>query len=316
MLLSLVYFVMRCLLQALARSGRVDFEQEVELLVLRHQLKVISRNARRPPFRRRDRMLLAGASRILSKDRWKSFVVTPGTLLRWHRELVRRKWTYRRAGAGRPRLDPETVELITRLAKENPRWGYLRIRGELPKLGVRVSATAVRTVLRRAGLGPAPRRSGPSWSQFLRAQAQWILAFDFFPVETAWLRTLYVLFAMELGSRRVHVLGVTRNPDSAWVTQQARQCGGGGVAWGDSAPDPGPGLEVLKSVRRGLQDRRGEDRQDADSSPEGERLRRTLGADGSPGVPRSNLDPRPTPPGASPSGVPDPITTRTDPTAA
>jgi putative transposase len=98
MLLSLVYFVMRCLLQALARSGRVDFEQEVELLVLRHQLKVISRNARRPPFRRRDRMLLAAASRILSKDRWKSFVVTPGTLLRWHRELVRRKWTYRRTG--------------------------------------------------------------------------------------------------------------------------------------------------------------------------------------------------------------------------
>jgi putative transposase len=213
---------MRCLLQALARSGRVDFEQEVELLVLRHQLKVISRNARRPPFRRRDRMLLAAASRILSKDRWKSFVVAPGTLLRWHRELVRRRWPYRRAGAGRPRLDPETVELITRLAKENPRWGYLRIRGELLKLGVRVFATAVRTVLRREGLGPAPRRSGQSWSQFLRAQAQWILAFDFFTVETAWLRTLYVLFAIELGSRRVHVLGVTRNPDSAWVTQQAR----------------------------------------------------------------------------------------------
>jgi len=114
------------------------------------------------------------------------------------------------------------VELIVRMARENPRWGYLRIRCELLKLGVRVSATTIRTVLRREGLGPAPRRRGPSWSEFLRSQARGIVAFDFFRVETTWLRTLYVLFAIELGSRRVHVLGVTRNPDSAWVTQQAR----------------------------------------------------------------------------------------------
>jgi putative transposase len=108
------------------------------------------------------------------------------------------------------------VELIVRVARENPRWGYPRIRGELLKLGVRVS------VLSRNGLGPAPRRSGPSWSQFLRSQAHAILATDFFTVETAWLRTLYVLFAIEVGSRLVHVLGVTGNPDSGWVTQQAR----------------------------------------------------------------------------------------------
>ncbi|MGH2698562.1 MAG: integrase core domain-containing protein [Actinomycetota bacterium] len=222
MLLSLVYFAMRCLLQALVQSGRSDLEREVELLVLRHQIKVLSRGARRPPFRRRDRMLLAAASRLLARHRWKAFGVTPRTLLRWHRELVRRKWTYRRRGPGRPGLDPETVELIIRVAKENSRWGYLRIRGELLKLGVRVSATAIRAVLRRHGIGPAPRRSGPSWSEFLRSQAHGILAFDFFTVETAWLRTVYVLFAIELGSRRVHVLGVTRNPDSVWVTQQAR----------------------------------------------------------------------------------------------
>src|SRR6266542_3637661 len=221
-MLSLVYFALRCLLQALAPSGRADFEREVELLVLRHQLKVLSRGAGRSPFRRRDRMLLAAASRILPRDRWKTFVVTPRTLLRWHRELVRRKWTYRRRGPGRRGLDPETVELIVRLARENPRWGYLRIRGEMLKLGVRVSATAIRAVLRRHGLGPAPRRSGPSWSEFLRAQAHGILSLDFFTVETAWLRTLYVLFGIELGSRRVHVLGATTNPDSAWVTQQAR----------------------------------------------------------------------------------------------
>ena len=113
------------------------------------------------------------------------FIVSPRTLLRWHRDLVRRKWTYRGRRLGRPPLHPETVELIIRLAKENPRWGYLRIRGELLKLGVSVSATTVRTVLRRAGLGPAPRRIGPSWSEFLRAQAQEILALDFFTVETA-----------------------------------------------------------------------------------------------------------------------------------
>lgn len=148
--------------------------------------------------------------------------MTPRTLLRWHRELVRGKWTYRRVGAGRPGLDPETVELIIRMARENSRWGYLRIRGELLKLGVQVSATAIRAVLRREGLGPDPRLRGPSWSEFLRAQARGIVAFDFFTVETAWLRTLYVLFAIELGSRRVHILGVTGNPDSAWVTQQAR----------------------------------------------------------------------------------------------
>jgi putative transposase len=222
MLLSLVYLVLRRVLRAVAPSDRRELEREAELLVLRHQLKVLSRGVRRLPFRRRDRILLAAASRILPRQRWTAFMVTPRTLLRWHRELVRRKWTYRRHGPGRPPLDPETVELIMRLARENPRWGYPRISGELLKLGISVSATAIRTVLRRAGLGPAPRRSGPSWSTFLRSQARGILAFDFFSVETAWLRTLYVLFAIELGSRRVHVLGVTANPVSAWVTQQAR----------------------------------------------------------------------------------------------
>ncbi|MQB00654.1 MAG: transposase [Actinobacteria bacterium] len=222
MLLSLVYFVLRRLLHALAPSERSDLEREAELLVLRHQLKVLSRGVRRPSFRRRDRMLFAAASRILPRERWKAFVVTPRTVLRWHRELVRRKWTYRRRRPGRPPHNRDTVELIARMARENPRWGYLRIRGELMKLGIRVCATAIRAILRREGLGPAPRRIGPSWSEFLRAQAQGIVAFDFFTVETAWLRTLYVLFAIEVGSRRVRVLGVTRNPDSAWVTQQAR----------------------------------------------------------------------------------------------
>jgi len=126
MLLSVVYFILRRLLHALAPSDRSDLEREAELLVLRHQVKVLSRGVRQLPFRRRDRMLLAAASRILPRERWKAFVVTPRTLLRWHRELVRRKWTYRRRGPGRAPLDRETVELVARVARENPTWGYLR----------------------------------------------------------------------------------------------------------------------------------------------------------------------------------------------
>ncbi|MGH2767207.1 MAG: integrase [Actinomycetota bacterium] len=221
MLFSLVYAIVRALLRLLPARG-IERSLEIELLVLRHELKILRRQVARPKLRRRDRLFLAAASRILPRERWRAFVVTPRTLLQWHRELIRRKWTYRPGRPGRPPLDTETVELIIRLARENPRWGYMRIRGELLKLSVRVSATSIRTVLRRVGLGPAPRRSGPSWSEFLRAQARGILALDFFTVETAWLRTLYVLFAIELGSRRVHVLGVTTNPGSAWVTQQAR----------------------------------------------------------------------------------------------
>lgn len=168
-------------------------------------------------------MLLAAASRLLPRERWSSFLVTPQTLVRWHREVVRRKWTYRRRKRlGRPPLEPGIGDLVVRLGHENPRWGCIRIQGELRELGIRIGATTIRTILRRAGVPPAPRRAGPSWSEFLRAQARAILAVDFFTVETAWLRTLYVLFGIEHGSRHVHIMGVTRNPDSAWVTQQAR----------------------------------------------------------------------------------------------
>ncbi len=227
MLLFLIYAVARRLLRAVVGTSCVS-RLEIENAVLRHQLAVLRRRAARPRFRRMDRVLFAAASRLLPRDRWSSFLVTPQTLLRWHRELVRRKWTYRRRGTlGRPPLDPAIRDLIVRLGRENPRWGCIRIQGELRKLGIRVGATTIRTILRRAGLPPAPRRSGPSWTEFLRAQAEGILAMDFFTVETAWLRTLYVLFGIELGSRRVHVLGVTRNPDSGWVTQQARNLAAG-----------------------------------------------------------------------------------------
>jgi putative transposase len=196
---------------------------QIENAVLRHQLSVLRRGVKRPRLRRIDRLFLTAASRLLPSERWSSFLVTPHTLLRWHRELIRRKWTYRkRRVPGRPSVDPELRDLVIRLGRENPRWGSLRIQGELRTLGIRHCATTIRTILRRAGIGPAPRRDGPSWTEFLRSQAEGIWACDFFKVETAWLRSLYVLFFIELGSRRVHVVGGTAHPDSAWVTQQAR----------------------------------------------------------------------------------------------
>ena len=166
---------------------------------------------------------MAAASRFLPRGRWSAFLVTPQTLLRWHRELVRGKWTFQgRRRPGRPAIDPERREAVLRLARENPRWGYVRIQGELRKLGIRIGATTIRRILRAAGLRPAPRRSGPTWSQFLKAQANGMLACDFFSVETLRLRTLCVLFFIELHTRRVALAGVTEHPDSAWVTQQAR----------------------------------------------------------------------------------------------
>ena len=223
MLLSLVYFAVRRLLRLLtAGCDRDEVAHEIEILVLRHQLRVLSRG-RRLRLRRRDRILLAAASRLLSRERWRSFPVSPQTVLRWHRELAKRKWTYRgRRQLGRPRVAKEVAKLILRLAAENPRWGYPRIQGELKKLGISVSATGVCSVLRRHGFQPAPRRDGPSWREFLTQQAAGIVACDFFCVETVWLKTIYVLFFIELSTRRVHLAGVTAHPSSAWVTQQAR----------------------------------------------------------------------------------------------
>ena len=223
MLFALVYLLLRRVVRLIAGSSNDQMNTEVELLVVRHQLMVLKRQVGRPRLCRRDRLFMVAISGVLSRARWSSFPVSPQTLLRWHRELVRRKWTLRRRSAcGRPPIPDEVRDLILRMGRENPRWGCIRIRGELAKLGIQVSATKIRTLLRANGLGPAPRRAGPTWSEFLRSQAEGILALDLFTVETVMLRTMYVLFAVHVGSRRVHVLGVTRTPDSAWVTQQAR----------------------------------------------------------------------------------------------
>jgi transposase InsO family protein len=219
MLLSLLYMVLRAVLRLAPAGDQRD--REVEILVLRHQVKVLKRKAGRPRLRWRDRLFLAAAARLLPRKRWSCFIVRPATLLAWHRALVKRKWSYRRRRTGRPPLNPEIRRFVVRMAKDNPRWGYVRIQGELRKLGICVGASSIKRLLLRAGLGPAPRR-GTSWGEFLRTQADSILACDFFTVETAFLRTLYVLFFIEVGSRRLHLTAATRNPDGTFVTQQAR----------------------------------------------------------------------------------------------
>jgi hypothetical protein len=196
---------------------------ELENAVLRHEVRLLRRQRRSLDLRRLDRAVLAAASRAVPRDRWSLFFVRPQTLLRWHRELIRRKRTYRRKGRpGRPPIDPDVRALILRLGRENRRWGCIRIQGELRTLGIRVGATTIRSILRRAGLGPASRGPDPNWREFLRTQASGIIATDFFTVETITLCTLYVLFFIEHSTRKVHVAGVTDHPDSAWVTQQAR----------------------------------------------------------------------------------------------
>jgi putative transposase len=193
----------------------------VEIAVLRHQLAVLRRQVPRPRYSLTDRMLLATLARLLPRERWAAFLVTPSTLLRWHRELVARRWTYPHTGTRRG-LDDDVVELVLRLARENPRWGYVRIVGECRLLGVPVSASSVRRILRRHRLGPAPRRRGPTWTQFLTTQAQGLLACDFFTVDTVGLTRLYVFFVVEVHRRRVHLAGITAHPTGEWVTQQAR----------------------------------------------------------------------------------------------
>jgi transposase InsO family protein len=218
----ITFLLIRKLLLLLGIGPSPD-EKDVEIAVLRHQLGVIRRQVARRRFSPTDRAVLATLAKLLPRERWDAFLVTPATLLRWHRELVARRWTFPRTGrAATNALDDEIVALVIRLARENPRWGYLRIVGECRKLGVDVSASSVRNVLRRHRLKPAPRRSGPTWSEFLRAQAAGTLACDFFHVDTVSLLRLYVLSFIDLERRKVFLAGVTEHPIGRWVTQQAR----------------------------------------------------------------------------------------------
>jgi putative transposase len=220
--LRLAYLMLARVLSWLALLARTDAAKDVEILLLRHEVAVLRRHNPRPTLSWVDRALLSALSRLLPVDLRRLRLVSPRTLLRWHAQLVARRWTYPRRPPGRPPIAPPIRALVLRMARENSRWGYRRIHGELVGLGHPIAASTVWTILKAAGLDPAPRRTGPTWRQFLTAQAHVILAVDFAHVDTVLLRRLYILVVVEHARRRVHLGGITAHPTAAWVVQQAR----------------------------------------------------------------------------------------------
>ena len=222
MAFGLVYLMLTRVLSWLALLARSDAAKDVEILVLRHEIAVLRRKHDRPTLTWLDRAVLSALSRLLPTPLRQLRLVSPRTLLRWHAQLVARRWTYPHRRPGRPPTPPPIRALALQMARENPRWGYRRIQGELVGLGHPVAASTVWKVLKDAGPDPSPRRADPTWPQFLRAQAHAILAVDFAHVDTVFLRRLYVLLVVEHGRRRAHLAGITAHPTGAWVTQQAR----------------------------------------------------------------------------------------------
>lgn len=224
MLLSLLDRLLRCLLGLTAVLVRRDLSKDAELLVLRHENTVLRRQICRIHYTPADRVWLAALSRLLPRRRWRDvFAVSPATILGWHRRLVSRKWDYTaRRQPGRPPTATPIKKLVIRMATENPAGGHRRVQGELVRLGHRIAASTVWQILHDAGIDPAPRRSGPSWKQFLTAQAKAVLAVDFVHVDTVLLRRIYALIAIEHGSRRTFLVGVSAHPSGAWTTQAAR----------------------------------------------------------------------------------------------
>jgi transposase InsO family protein len=220
---SLVYLLLRQVLQMLTHPARPRRPRQGRRGPgPADQVAVLRRPVPRPKLEPADRVVLAALSRLLPRSRWPIFFVTPATLLRWHPQLIARHWTYPHTTPGRPPIVRQIRGLVLRLAAENPAWGDRRIQGELVGLGYLVATSTVWKILHQAGVDPAPRRTGPTWKQFLTAQAHALLACDFFTVDTVFLKRIYVLFFLETATRRVHVAGVSTHPTGGWITQQAR----------------------------------------------------------------------------------------------
>ena len=222
MALQLIYLVFSKLLSWMVLRTRSDTAKDVEILVLRHQLAVLQRRAPRPRISWPDRALIAVLTRLLPTRRRLGLLVSPATILRWHQRLASRHWTTQPARSGRPAISAGLRALAVRLATENPTWGYRRVHGELIGLGYQIGASTIWKILHNAGIDPSPRRAGPTWTEFLRAQARGILACDLFHIDTITLQRLYAFFVIEHATRRVHILGVTPHPNGAWLTQLAR----------------------------------------------------------------------------------------------
>jgi len=222
--LRLVYLAVLCAFGWLALLARSDRAKDAEILILRHQVAVLRSQARTPRLTWADRAMLSALARLMPGGHLRQLrlIVSPRTLLRWHADLVRRRWAYPRRTPGRPRTAQAVRALVLEMARDNPSWGYRRVHGELTGLGCKVGPSTVWQILKDAGIEPAPRRAGQAWKAFLAGQAKTILAADFFHVDTVFLRRLYVLFFIEHGTRRVHLGGITSHPTGAWVTQQAR----------------------------------------------------------------------------------------------
>ena len=224
MAFGLVYLMLVRVLSWLALLARSDAAKDVEILTLRHEVAVLGRANAQPALTWLDRAVLSGLSRLLPAPLRRMRLVTPRTMLRWHAQLVARHWTYPRRRPGRPPTPPPIRALVLRMARENPRWGYRRIQGELIGLGHSVAASTVWKIMKDAGLDPAPRRSGPTWRQFLSAQAHAILAVDFAHVDTVFLRRLYILVVIEHDRRRVHIAGITAHPSGPGSPSKPATC--------------------------------------------------------------------------------------------